>query len=123
MATDTKNESAPQEVSPNIAVGDGGKRHLKLSYKQEFKRLAKQAVLLIIFLAVLAGLGVLIRDFSHRNVAFRIEGTNYSKASITEMANFAAKQDGLDKKHEAGNIYNLYKIQISAQKAGIAPNA
>lgn len=65
MATDTKNESAPQEVSPSPTTGDGGSRQLNFSYKQEFKRLAKQAVLLLIFLLVLIGLGVLLRNVSH----------------------------------------------------------
>lgn len=61
MATETKKESASQDAS-HIAVGDGGKH---ISYRQKFKRLARQAAFLIIMLAVLAVAGILIRNVLH----------------------------------------------------------
>lgn len=124
MATDTKKESAPSEDAPPvITTGDGGKRRLKPSYKQELKRLAVKVILLVLLVVLLVWGSIFIRNFSHRNVVFRIDGKNYSKTTITEMVNFAAKQNGLNKKQEAQNIYYLYKTQIAAQKAGIIPNA
>jgi hypothetical protein len=80
-------------------------------------------IALLLVVVVVFGLGIyLFKTQSAKNSAFSINGTNYSKAEISEMASFAAKSSGFSRAQETKNIFELYKVQAAAQKAGITPN-
>jgi hypothetical protein len=106
-------------------VGDGGKSpsHLPGLTRMSKKEILQRFVMLVVAVIIVAALVIFAKDFSHRNVAFRIDGKNYSKKTISEMATYASKQNGQSKQSNAKNIYSLYKTEIAAKKEGIAPTA
>ncbi len=72
---------------------------------------------------VLVLLVVLIKSNSHKNVAFSIDGKNYSIQDVTTMANFARLNNSETKQQAAKTIYDLYRTQAASQKANIVPTS
>jgi hypothetical protein len=113
--------SKTNSTSSQTVVGDGGHRRLRPSPAGFFKQAAPWFAVLLIIAIVAVILHVHMAN-SQKNAAFIIDGRAYSKASISDMATYAAKQDGLTKAQEARGIFELYKTQVAAKKAGIVPN-
>lgn len=115
MATDTKNESASDSVSPTAIVGGQtpGVRKLHFKKSNQKKWLVGAAVVIVIIL------GWWLATNYSGNTAFKVNGKRYSQDEVKNLAAYQTNVQHVPYSIAAKKVYNTVRYQTAAQSVHI----